>query len=157
MSRNISENLEIDNILDFAAMTKEFQLTVPIKIRISDINYGNHVGYDRYFTFFQEARIAYLNQFGFSELDIGGFGMMVSDAGCRYKRELNMGDAIEVQCRISHLKKKAFVMAYRILRNGKICATGSTTNICYDYHEKKIADWPPAFIRVIREFEGIKS
>ena len=132
---------------------ESFNFSIPITVRIGDINYGNHAGYHCYFLFFQEARIAYLKQFGFSEHDIAGYAMMISTADCRYKRELFLGDEVMVSCRVSRLKSKLFTMNYRIERAGQVCATGSTTSLCLDPRGKKAVKLPPVFVRVVEEFE----
>jgi len=128
---------------------------MPLKVRISDINYGNHVGHETFFSFFQEARIAYLDQFGFSEFDIGGCGIMVSEANCKYRHELSFGDDVRVQCRVSGLKTRTFTMDYRILRGVDTCAYGFTTILCIDYVNKKIVRLPQAFVTKIKGFEGM--
>ncbi len=136
-------------------LMKEYKFSISIKVRIGDINYGNHVGYQNYFLFFQDARIAYLKQFEFSEFDINGYGMLVSAADCKYKQELYLGDEIHVTCRVSKLKPKMFIMEYQIERDGKMCATGSTTNVCYDYGKKQATKLPQTFVKAIKEFEGM--
>ncbi len=133
----------------------EFKFSRPLKVRIGDINYGNHVGHETFFSYFQEARIAYLSRFGFSELDIGGCGMMMSEANCRYRKELNFGDEVIVTCRVSRLKTRSFVMDYHILRGDDLCAVGFTSALCYDYREKKIVHVPSEFVVAIQEFEGL--
>ena len=133
----------------------KFKFSVPITVRIHDLNYGNHVGYQIYLVYFQEARVAYLKQFGFSEHDIGGFRMLISSAECRYKQELFLGNEIVVGCGVSRLKPKIFIMDYRISRADKICALGSTTQLCFDPAEEKVADVPPAFVTAVKAFEGL--
>lgn len=131
-----------------------FKFSFPITVRISDINYGNHVGYQHFFSYFQDARIAYLHQFGFSERDIAGYGMLVAEATCQYKRELFHGDHIIVQCRVSLIRKKSFIMTYQIEKEGLLCATGSTTNMCFDSKNKKVIQLPEAFITAVEFYEG---
>jgi YbgC/YbaW family acyl-CoA thioester hydrolase len=126
-------------------------------VRAGDLNYGNHVAYYNYLLYFQESRIGYLAQFGCTELDIKGHGMIVSEARCRYKRELFLGDAIQVFCRVSELKSKHFTMHYQIQRQGTICAEGDTTNICYDYKAKRMASLPKEFIEDIARFENLET
>ena len=141
--------------MDMTATMKDFKFTIPVTVRIADINYGNHVGYQHYLSYFQEARIAYLARLGFSERDIGGKGMIVSDVTCRYRRELFLGDVIDVGCRIPEMKSKAFVMAYRIERKTEMCAEGATTNLCFDYAARKVASLPEAFTAAVKAFEGM--
>ncbi|MGB5157314.1 acyl-CoA thioesterase [Desulfobacterium sp. N47] len=135
----------------------EFKFSIPMKVRIDDLNYGNHVGYQIYLVYFQQARIAYLAQFGFSEMNINGYGMIISEANCRYKQELFFGDDIIIECRVSELKSKLFIMDYRIMKAAKICALGFTANMCFDYSKKRAVSLPHDFIRLIQEFEGIEN
>ncbi len=132
-----------------------FQFSIPLSVRSSDLNYGNHVGYQNYFSFFQEARIAYLAQFGYAELDIEGYGMIIGEANCKYKKELFLNDRIRVACRVDVLKPKLFVMSYRITKDASICAEGITKNLCYDYQAGKVAQLPEAFVSSVRSFEGL--
>lgn len=133
----------------------KFKFSMSLRVRIRDINYGNHVGYETFFSFFQEARIAYLDQFGFSELDIGGHGIIMSEANCRYRQELNLGDYVAVKCRVSQLKTRSFTMDYAIMRGDDLCAVGFTTALCYDYREKRIVHLPQNFVAAIHDFEGL--
>jgi YbgC/YbaW family acyl-CoA thioester hydrolase len=132
----------------------DYKFWIPIRVRIADINYGNHVGYQQFFSYFQDARIAYLDQFGFSERNIAGFSMVVAEAHCRYKRELLFGNDIRIHCRVTEIKTNSFLMTYLVEREGLICAIGSTTNLCFDPLRKKVVPLPPAFIMTIKAFEG---
>jgi acyl-CoA thioester hydrolase len=132
-----------------------FNLIIPLKTRIADLNYGNHVGHHSFFLFFQDARIAYLKRFGCSEFDIGGFGMILAEASCRYKQELHLGDDIEVGCKISELRTKAFIMEYQIQKGTSICATGSTTNLCFDYLARRVVKLPDDFVKAVKQYEGL--
>lgn len=133
----------------------EFRFSIPIKVRIGDLNYGNHVGYQNYFLFFQDARIGYLRQFNYSEMDIEGYGMIISAADCRYKKELLLDDVIEVKCRVSNITPMLFRMDYQIDRSGELCAIGTTTNLCYDYKARQRVNLPEGFIQSIKRFECI--
>ncbi len=136
---------------------EDFKFSIPLTVRASDLNYGGHVGYQNFFAFFQEARLAYLNQFGFSELDIDGYGMIVAEANCKYKQELHLNQPIRIGCRVDKLKSKLFVMNYKIESTENICAEGFTKNLCFDYKVKKIVKLPAVFIQAVEEYEGESS
>ncbi len=138
-------------------MSNDYKFSIPLTVRAGDLNYGNHVAYYNYLLYFQEARIGYLAQFGCTELDIKGFGMIISEARCRYKRELFLGDAIEVYCRVTELTSKRFTMHYQIQRHSTICAEGDTINICYDHKSKRMANLPEEFIIDIARFENLDT
>ena len=130
-----------------------FRFSIPMTVRVSDLNYGNHVGYERYLTFFQEARMGYLARLGCSELDLYGAGIIVSEVNCKYKRELNLGDEIEVGARISSIKPKLFKMEYEIWMDQECCAEGNTLSFCFDYQEKKVARFDKRFIEQVKALE----
>ncbi|MGD9007712.1 MAG: thioesterase family protein [Desulfobacteraceae bacterium] len=138
-------------------MSSDYKFSIPLTVRAGDLNYGNHVAYYNYLLYFQEARVGYLAQFGCTEMDIKGYGMIISEARCRYKRELFLGDAIQVYCSVTELKPKRFTIHYQIQRSGAICAEGETINICYDYAAKRIASLPKEFIADIARFENLDT
>jgi acyl-CoA thioester hydrolase len=125
-----------------------------LTVRVNDLNYGNHVGHQNFFAFFQEARVAYLNQFGYSELDLGGCGMILAEAGCKYKQALLLNDKVRVACAVVEFKSKRFTMAYQIERDQIVCAEGFTINLGFDYQSNKVVRLPEEFIRRITAFEG---
>ena len=132
-----------------------FKFSIPLTVRVNDLNYGNHVSHQNFFSYFQESRVAYLHQFGYSELDIGGYGIIMAEAGCKYKQALFLNDAIQVACGVTELKSKRFTMVYQIERGGMVCAEGVTANICYDYQTKKVLRLPEEFIQKVKAFEGL--
>lgn len=134
----------------------EFKFSIPLLVRVSDLNYGNHVGYQNFLSYFQEARIAYLAQFGYSERNIEGYGMIVAEANCKYKQELFLNDSIRVGCRVKEIKSKLFVMQYRILKADLTCAEGFTKNLCYDYQANKIVRLPEPLVKNVQTLEGLK-
>jgi YbgC/YbaW family acyl-CoA thioester hydrolase len=138
-------------------MTDDYRFSIPMRVRATDLNYGNHVAYYNYLLYFQEARVEYLAQFGCTELDIGGFGMIISEAQCRYKRELVLGDRIEVFCNVSEIHPKRFTMHYLIQRQQTLCAEGVTINLCFDNKAKRVARLPEAFIKAVAEFEKLET
>ena len=46
--------------------------TLHIPVRITDVNYGNHVGNDSMVSIIHEARMQFLKKYGFSEMNAGG-------------------------------------------------------------------------------------
>ncbi len=130
------------------------KFSISLSVRSDDLNFAQHVAHQNYFTFFQEARIAYLQQLGFSEMDICGCGMLIAEASCRYRKELFFGDRLSVACRVVQVKPKAFVMAYAIGRDAALCAEGATTNLLVDPQTKKVVTLPHGFVSAVLAFEG---
>jgi acyl-CoA thioester hydrolase len=68
-------------------MPEIFEFRTNIKVRVTDLNYGNHMSNDVYLAFLHEARMQYLNNIGYSELDIAGCSVIMGDSAIVYKAE----------------------------------------------------------------------
>ncbi|MCA1796868.1 MAG: acyl-CoA thioesterase [Desulfuromonadaceae bacterium] len=124
----------------------ESDFYIDYRVHISDINYGGHVANSAVLNFFQDARIAYLKHLGdFSEMDIGGCGLIQPEAHVKYKAEMFHNDTLKIRVRVSEIKRSSFELCYSIERDGEITAEGSTPLVCFDYERKKPCRLPPGF------------
>ena len=117
-----------------------------IPIRISDINYGSHVGNDAFVSIIHEARMQWLNQYGYTELKIEGIGLIMSDLAIEFKNESFYGDTVEVKIGASEITRVGFELYYQLfaIRNTEsiLLANAKTGMVCYDYNAKKVAAIP---------------
>src|SRR5512140_2273660 len=74
-----------------------FPFRTEIPVRISDINYGGHLGNDAVLSIVHEARIQFLRNLGYSELDIEGTGIMMTYAVIVYSSEGFYGDVLSIE------------------------------------------------------------
>jgi len=128
-------------------LPERFTFTTKIPIRITDINYGGHVGNDTILSILQEARYQFFNHLGYTELNIGGVGTIMSDVGIEYKKEIFYGDEITVSLAVGDFSKVSFDLFYKIEKrtiDDKIIPVviAKTSIVCYDYNQKKIAMIP---------------
>ena len=118
-----------------------FSFSTKMTIRISDLNYGGHVGNDTILSIIQEARQQYLQTKGYQELNINGNGLIMVDALIEYKKELNYADDILVSVTAIDFDKMGFDFYYKIelIQNDEfILATKAKTGmLLYDYSNKK--------------------
>src|SRR5215471_9440694 len=89
-----------------------FSFSTNIKIRITDLNYGGHVGNDSFLTLIHEAREQFLNYFGYSELKIENVSLIMADAVIEFKKELNYGDQIKISVTANNFDKYGFDIFY---------------------------------------------
>ena len=82
--------------------------TVHIKVRITDINYGNHLANDALVGILQEARMLWLQQFSYSELNIEGLGLIMGDLAVEYKNESFYGDELTIALYVAEVSKVSF-------------------------------------------------
>ena len=121
--------------------------------RVDDINYGGHVGNERFLTFAQEARHRLFRKLGFeSEASINGkAGIIVADAAVNYKAELFVGEKVGIEISIAEEAKFNFDLYYRMttLEKNKICAIIKTGIVGFDYAKGGIAEIPEEFYSAI--------
>jgi acyl-CoA thioester hydrolase len=127
-------------------LPKKFSFITEIPIRITDLNYGSHVGNDTVLSLIHEARVQFLKHYGFKELDAGGAGLIMSDVGIEFKSEIFYGDKIKVSVTAGEFSKVAFDLFYKLEKEtfGKniLVAAAKTGMVCYDYALKKVAAVP---------------
>jgi len=127
---------------------------VEVPVRITDINYGNHVGNDSFVSIMHEARMQWLKLFGYTELDIEGFGMIMSDLTVEFKAESLYGDRVQVEIICGETGRVGFELYFRLFteRQGKRLhlANARTGMVCYDYAAKKPVAIPQKFREILQ-------
>jgi acyl-CoA thioester hydrolase len=126
---------------------KYFDIPIQIPVRITDINYGDHVGNDSLVSIIHEARMQFFGHYGYTELNIeGSIGLIMSDLVIEFKNESFYKDIIDVKLGRGDISKVSFELMYTLstARDNKqiIIANAKTTMVCYDYAVKKVAPLP---------------
>lgn len=128
---------------------EKYLYTAKITTRITDLNYGGHVGNDRIFAFMHDARVQFIKSLGYeSELNFDGLGNIQTDAAISYKAEIFAHEEISIEVGVNDLNKYGCDFVYRFTKSdGKLAAIGKTGIIFFDYKERKIANMPDSFIK----------
>lgn len=127
-------------------LPEQFHFSCEIPVRITDINYGGHVGNDAILSIIHEARMQFFKHFGYSEMQFAGVGIILADVGIEFKSELFYGDTVIAYVTATELSKVSFDVFYKLekeLSDKRILvALAKTGIVCYDYEKKKIAAVP---------------
>ena len=123
-----------------------FYFSCEIPVRITDINYGGHVGNDTVLSIIHEARMQFFKSFGYSEMNFAGTGMIMGDVAIKFKSELFYGDVVIASVKAGEISKIGFELLYKLEKptgdKRKLVAVAKTGMICYDYEKKKIVAVP---------------
>lgn len=132
-----------------------FDLQILIPVRITDINYGSHVGNDSIVAIIHEARMQLLQKHNYTELNIEGAGLIMADLAVEFKNESFYPDIIEVRIAKGEISKISFELYYQLTakRNNQniLIAKAKTTMICFDYAAKKVAPLPEGLLKIITD------
>lgn len=128
--------------------------TIRIKVRIGDINYGNHVGNDAFVSIIHEARLQWLQQNRFTEMDAAGTGLIMSDLAIEFKNESYYGEEIAVKIYCGEISKVSFDLYYQLTteRNQQtiLLARAKTGMVCFNYQIKKVSPVPEGLIKTLQ-------
>lgn len=119
-------------------------------VRVTDLNYANHLGNDAMISLLHEARCQFLANFGFSEADIGGLGIMVTDLAAMYKSECFAGELLSFEVGVTDFNKYGCDVIYRVTKNDRETLVAEAKNgiVFFDYHKRKLALVPDQFKRI---------
>jgi len=107
------------------------------------------MGNDKALLLFHDARIRFLEERGFSEIDIGGPGLIMGDAHVYFKKEVFRGDELKVYIHIEELRELSFVLHYSIIREDVQVMHGHTKMIAFDYDQRRVVKIPACFLEKI--------
>ena len=121
----------------------DFSFSTNIPIRISDINYGGHVGNDSILSLIHEARVRFLDRLGYRELQFGEAGLIMRDVIIEFKKELFYGDTLKASVKASDFTTSSFNLYYKLEKQTEerlvLITVARTGMVCYDYRTKKIS------------------
>jgi acyl-CoA thioester hydrolase len=125
---------------------EQYPFSTKITVRVTDLNYGGHLGNDRLLSLVHEARVAFLASHGFSEVDCAGVSLTMGDAAIVYLGEAYAGDDLKIEVAAGEPSKSGFRLFYRLTRSSdaKKIALAETGMVCFDYKAKKIIPLPQA-------------
>src|SRR5436190_6322022 len=130
-------------------LPEKFSFETQIPIRITDLNYGNHVGNDTILSILHEAMVQYFQKFGFAELEFAGVGLIMCDVAIEFKNEIFYGEKIIASVTAGEFSKVAFEVFYKLEKQATqqsriAVAAAKTGMVCFDYSVKKIVPIPDA-------------
>lgn len=124
-----------------------FHFFTDLRVRISDINYGNHLGNDAVLRLIHEARVRLLDRFGYRELEIEGVGLVIADAVIVYRSQGYYADRLRVGVAVDEFNRNGCDIYYQIVNRdtGREVARAKTGIVFFDYRKNRIARLPDAF------------
>jgi acyl-CoA thioesterase FadM len=134
-------------------LPENFAFSTDVRVRISDINYGNHLGNDALLSLVHEARLQFLQSRGFSEVDVDGFGLILTDAVIVYKSQGFHGDLLTIFAAVDDFNKYGCDFYFKVIQknSGKEVARAKTGIVFFDYNRQKIVPVPAAFLNAFRK------
>lgn len=131
-------------------LPNRFTFKIHLTVRVTDLNYGNHLSNEVYQSYMHEARMQFFGSFGYSEMNLAGVSVIMGDTAIVFKKECFYGDEITIEVAVAGFGTKSFDLYYRFskTRSGELVCEAKTGMVCFDYAERKTVPVPEDFIRL---------
>jgi acyl-CoA thioester hydrolase len=128
-------------------MPDNYLFSTTLDVRISDINYANHLSNDSVLSFVHESRVRFLRQYGYTELDVEGLGIIMTDSAIVYKAEGFYGDQVQVDITVGDFNKYGCDIFYLMTNKATAVeiAHVKTGIVFFDYEARKVVTLPEGF------------
>lgn len=127
---------------------KQYPFQSQLTVRVSDLNYGAHLGYDRLLTLVQQSRMEMFAQWGMSETDLGDgkTGIVAADAVLNYRGEAFFNDRLIVEICPIEVGLVSFRLAHRVSKiDGSPIALIEIGFAAFDYKKRSATKLPDVF------------
>ena len=131
------------------ALPDTFSFATEIPVRITDLNYGGHMGNDALLGLLHEARVHFLRSLGLeNDYDpVSKLGLIMVDVAVEYKGEAFHGDVLRIEMAAADPNKYGFDVVYHVHnQDGKEVARAKTGMLCFDYNIRKLRLLPEALV-----------
>jgi acyl-CoA thioesterase FadM len=129
-----------------------FDVSTELRVRVTDLNYGGHLGNDALLGLIHEARVRYLARNGWSEMDVGGCGLIMASAEIVFKAEAFLGDLLKVAMAARDFRPTGFDLYYLLSNKAddRELARARTAMVFFDYAARKPCSAPKQFEALVR-------
>ena len=115
-------------------------------IRVTDLNYGGHLGNDAVLSLVHEARVRFLAAMGYSELDVEGLGIIMNDCVIVYLAQGHLGEELTVAAGAGEFTRTGCELFFRLTKaDGSELARVKTGITFFDYAAQKVRAVPEGF------------
>ena len=130
----------------------------PIQLRFFDMDAFGHINNARYLTYFEEARIKYLDDlidwtYGWSKT-----GIIMARAEVDFIMPVHFKDEVKIQTCCSRIGTKSFTLDYRLIKVAEekevLLASATSVVVMFDYTSNKSIPVDENWKKAIRAFEN---
>ena len=128
-------------------MPDDYPFSTRLDTRISDINYGQHVGHDTLISLLHEARFRYFKSLGLDEGNIDGVSVTMSDLAVMYRSQVFYGTRLDIALAAGDFNKYGCDFFYRVTRadDNELVLEAKTGLVFFDYAAGKVVPMPRLF------------
>lgn len=133
-----------------------FLFSMERSVGISDVNYAKHLDSVAMVKILHEARLQFLASLGFTEGNIFGLGMVVTDLAVDYRSESFANDLLIIDVGVSGFNRYGFDIGLQVTNSAleAVVCNAKMGVVFFDFDRHKIIELPPAFKAILEQPES---
>ena len=137
---------------------RRYPFSTALDVRVADLNYGAHLGYERLLSLAHQARVRLLAGLGVTELDLGGgtIGIVAADVAVTYLAEAFLDDVLVFEIKPVEIGLVAFRLAHRVTHQvtGRKIALIEIGFVGFDSRRRAPGRLPDPFVAALRALDA---
>ncbi|NKB32288.1 MAG: thioesterase [Pseudomonadales bacterium] len=129
------------------AVPDQFLFSMERIVGLSDVNYAKHLDSVSMVNILHEARLQFLASLGFTESNIFGLGMVVTDLAVDYRTESFANDRLIVDVGVSKFNRYGFDIGMQVTNSAleAVVCNAKLGVVFFDFDKHEITQVPVAF------------
>ena len=125
----------------------QYYYTTLLTVRVTDINAGNHLSNDSMISMISEARARFLFEYGVSETEGDGTGIIVTDLATTYRAEAHARDQLLFEVGVMDFNKYGGDIIFRVTRpkDKTLIAMAKQGFVFFNYKTSQVVAMPEDF------------
>jgi acyl-CoA thioesterase FadM len=117
-------------------------------VGISDLNYAKHLDSVAMVNVLHEARLQFLASLGFTEANIFGLGLVITDIAIDFRSESFAGDRLIIDVGVDDFNRYGFDICMQVTNSAldTIVCQAKFGVVFFDFDKHQIAEVPSAFM-----------
>ena len=130
---------------------EQFLFTMERTVGLSDVNYARHLDSVAMVQILHEARLQFLASLGFTEANIYGLGMVVTDMAIDYRSESFANDCLIIKVGVSDFNRYGLDIALQVTNSAldSVVCSAKIGVVFFDFDKHQISPVPDSFRQLL--------
>jgi len=134
----------------------EFRFRMEKSVGLSDLNYARHLDSQSMLNILQEARLQYLASLGFTEENIFGLGMVMTDLAVDFRSESFANDVLTIDVGIGKVNRYGIDICLKVTNSAldSVVCMARMGVVLFDFDKHQMVAIPPQFKQLLQPPEA---
>ncbi len=131
---------------------EEFTFRIEKSVGLSDLNYARHLDSQSMLQILHEARLQYLASLGFTEENIYGLGMVVTDLSVDFRSESFAGDVLIIDVGVGKVNRYGIDICMKVTNSAldSVVCMAKTGVVLFDFDKHQMVAVPRQFKHLLQ-------